>query len=80
MEKIESRIGACTGEHVSLVHMYRSSNIQYLMKDTAVVRGDIALVEEKTFLYYKIVSLTPRPGWKSNAHRLKLLTGVDTST
>jgi hypothetical protein len=48
--------------------------------NSAIVWGDVVIVEKQSFLYYSNVSLETIPrGWLF-LHLLKLVTGVDIST
>jgi hypothetical protein len=63
----------------------QSRRMAYLVKDTTIVGRNISSIEIQSLLYYTIEgqsicsynSITLLPGY---LHRLKLLTGVDTST
>jgi hypothetical protein len=50
------------------------------MEDATIVGGDIALVEEKAFLYCSKYQLVAICGLVYGIHLLKLFRGVDTST
>lgn len=56
------------------------ANGTYLVKDAAIIGGDIVGVEKQAFLHWRWSINGFVVDWREVLHRLKLVTGVDIST